>query len=100
MPAPRIANPMLSPCAIRSLPPHAGDWPTVPTAPTRDDHLTLREEADRIAALRVQHPQERAFRAAEGEHRHGRGHPDVDADVAGLDLVAELPRRRAALGED
>src|SRR5919202_2021437 len=68
--------------------------------PAGDHHLALGEEPDRVTPLPVQGAEEGLLGPREREVGHRRGHADVDADVAGLDAVAELASRRATRGED
>src|SRR5690606_35614150 len=63
--------------ALRSEGPAPVLWPAL------HHHLRLRVELDAVGALRVQVAEEALGPAAEGEERHGRRHPQVDADVAG-----------------
>src|ERR1700722_3569941 len=64
--------------------------------PALDDDLLFGIEIDGIAALRVQIAEEAVLPAGEREIRHRRGDADVDPDVAGTNLVAELARGGAA----
>src|SRR5580698_10071369 len=68
--------------------------------PAFHDDLLVGKELDGIAALSVHNAEETAFPATEGEVGHGRGHADVDTDVACGDEVAKLAGRGAAGGED
>src|SRR5213594_3483156 len=67
----------------------AGSRP--PSWPPRDDDLALREEPDRVAALRVEVSEERVLHPTEREVGHRRRDPDVDADVPRADAVSEVP---------
>src|SRR5438067_9075631 len=68
--------------------------------PALHHHLLLRVEVDRVAPLRVEVAEEAVLPAAEREVGDGGGDADVDADVADAGLVAELPGRGAAAGEE
>src|SRR5688500_4362777 len=55
---------------------------------------------DRFDALDVQVAEEALVPAGEREPRHRRGHADVDADHAGVEVLLELPRGVAVAGEN
>src|ERR1700726_1378522 len=59
------------------------------------DGLLAREEIHRVGAVSVEVAEEGVLPAGEGEERHWRGHPDVDADHARLHLMAVAANRRA-----
>src|SRR5690242_5092125 len=75
------------------------ELPAVLPRPALDHNLLIGVELDGIVALGMHSSEEALFPAAEGKVGHGRGHSDVDADVARRRLVAELASRRAAGGE-
>src|SRR5579859_2034718 len=68
--------------------------------PALDDDFGLGVEFHPMPSLRVQVAEKAVVPAAEGEERHGGCHPDVDAHVPRVGLVAELARSRATAGED
>src|SRR5579864_180957 len=68
--------------------------------PALDHNLFVGVELDGVVALGVHRAKEALFPAAEGKIGHGRGHADVDADVSGRRLIAELARRSAAGGKE
>src|SRR3990172_5468200 len=72
----------------------------MPLPPALDHDLLVGEEVHGVLRLPVQHPEERLLAAAEGEERHRRRQPDVDADHAGIDTTPEPARCLPALGVD
>src|ERR671922_2528680 len=68
--------------------------------PAARDRLLSRVELDSVRAVSVQVAKERVLPARERKERHGGRDADVDADHAGLGLVAEAPHRGTGLGED
>ena len=59
--------------------------------PALDHDFLFGIELYRVAALAVLDAEEAVFPSAEREIGHGRGHADVDADVACRRFVAEAP---------
>ena len=74
--------------------------PTSLAEPAGRDDFLLGVELHGFPALDVEVAEEGVVPAGEGEHRHRRGHADVDADHAGLHAVLELARGLAAVRED
>src|SRR5262249_49925062 len=68
--------------------------------PALDHDLLVGVELDRVATLAVQVAEETPLPPAEREARDGRGDAEVDPDVSGLHLVAELPRGGPARREE
>src|SRR5437773_2048588 len=68
--------------------------------PSARHDLVPRVEPDAVGACGVQVPVEAPLPAGEGEERHRRGHPHVDADHPGLGPPPELARVPSAGGED
>src|ERR1700746_1467645 len=68
--------------------------------PALDHHFFVRVELDGIAPLAVQRAEKAVFPPAEWEIRHGRGYPDVNADISRRRVVAEATRGSAAGGKD
>src|SRR5262249_1227292 len=64
--------------------------------PALYDDLLVGVELDRVAPLSVEISEEAALPTAEGEKCDWGCHPDIDADVADLRLVAKLARRCSA----
>src|SRR5262249_42882591 len=77
--------------------------PTVPgrlgPEPAFGDDLLARVEGHGVGAVGVQVAEKGLLPAAEREEGHGRRHAQVDAEHAGLDALAEGPRRRPRLRE-
>src|SRR5688500_16983772 len=98
------ANPSAAPMAadLRNL--HIAwspsELPCPFLGPPFHDDLLVHVELDSVSSLRMQIAEEAAFPPGKREERHRCRHTDVDADVAGPHLVAELPRRSAARRED
>src|ERR671922_977632 len=68
--------------------------------PALDHDFGFGEKFNGVASLPVKNAEKAFFPSAEGEIGHGRGNPDVDANVACRRFVTELARRRAAGGEE
>src|SRR5580692_67543 len=64
--------------------------------PAFNYYFFLGVELDGIAALAVQDAEEAVLPSAEREIGHGRGHADVDSDIAGGRFIAETSSRRTA----
>src|SRR5712692_4243652 len=64
--------------------------------PALDHDFRFGEKFHRVASLTVENTEETLFPATEGEIGHGRGNPDVDADIARGRFVAEFSRGGAA----
>ncbi len=65
--------------------------PRVLRRPALDHNFLFRIELNCVASLPVLNAEKTVFPAAEREIRHGRGDPDIDADVACRRLVAKPP---------
>src|SRR5271163_228978 len=59
-------------------------------------YFFLGVELDGVAALSVEDAEEAVFPSAEREIGHGRGHADVDSDIAGRRFVPEASRGSTA----
>lgn len=68
--------------------------------PPRSDGFVLGEELDGSLSVEVGSAEEAVLVASEGKHRQGHGDGQVDADLASLDFVLELPGGVAILGKD
>ena len=75
------------------------EFPTPLARPTLHHHLGLRIELDAVARLGVEIAKEAGVPAAKGEVGHGRGHANVDTDIAGVNFVTEFAGHRAAAGK-
>src|SRR5215469_11878987 len=64
-------------------------------SPALDYHLLFRIELYRVATLAVLDAEETVLPSAKGKIRHGRGHADVDTNIAGRSFVAKASCRRA-----
>src|SRR5437667_2019634 len=73
-----------------------GRGPGDESRPPGDDHLAVREESDRIAALGVKVAEERVLHSAEREVGHRGRDADVDSDVPGAHAGPEVPGVLAA----
>ena len=66
------------------------EYPRPLLRPTLHDHLLVGEEFEGVAALAVEVAIKTVARAAEGERGDGRGHADIDADVANFGFTRNL----------
>src|SRR5258708_14728093 len=68
--------------------------------PALNHNLLLGVELHRVLSLRVQIAEKAVLPAGEREERHWGSDADIDADVAGLNLVAEFPGPAPTPGEE
>jgi len=72
------------------------ELPSVLVYPSLDDDLLIRVKLYGVTSLSVQIAEETVLPSSEWEIGHGRGHSDINADVACRGFVPESARRRPA----
>src|ERR1035437_3166998 len=79
---------------------HSSEFAAPVAGPAFYDYFGLGVKFDAVVGLGVEVAEEAFAPAAEGERRHRSGDADVDADVAGIDFIAEAAGVGAVGGED
>src|ERR1700721_3121126 len=72
------------------------EFPAVLFSPAFDDNFLVGVELNRVAPLSVQIAEETVLPSAEREVSHGRGDPNIDANVSRRRFVAEAARGGSA----
>src|SRR5580658_3452434 len=67
--------------------------------PALNDNLLVSVKLDGVAPLAVEIAEKAVLPSAKRKVSHGRGNPNVNADVTGRRFIAEAPRRRSARRE-